>query len=404
MTYDLKQKIVESRTGWVKGQGADQVVLLVGDIEVYSDRTLLHDQSKFCVLIREKSDKGRAFDVSRRDYHLWLGDQKIFTNKARGHLWFNGEMQVNITLMRLDAHMNKMMQRCATHPLAIGSNGHPIAQVRLDGKVNERSKAEAHESIYNFKFCTVLGYNLTIGYSSCRDKEGMTHAWMAFGAGCSEDWQRKLSSDMLLNLAGFKCLYGSHRGALLPLCEEPGPVSSQPLAGAEEAGVHEDEDEDADAGEELLFARISATIQGALGMPMTPSPLHTAAPQETRNEQSDFSQPLELAEAASSSIGPPMGATTSQPLAGDNPRAQSDCPQSLAEAASTAIGPPMGATTSQLLVDADEMGTEYVGLDFRPVLGEDPEDDEDDQETLDRMGQVAQYGDYTVCDEIVFKK
>ena len=46
----------------------------------------------------------------------------------------------------------------------------------LDGQVNERSKAEQHESVYNVKLTTRLGFNLTVGYSRHGDPSGSTHA------------------------------------------------------------------------------------------------------------------------------------------------------------------------------------------------------------------------------------
>ena len=62
----------------------------------------------------------------------------------------------------------------------------------LDGKVDARSKVTEHESVYNVKLTTILGFNLTVGYSRFRDLEGRTHTWVAFGKHCTEQWQREL--------------------------------------------------------------------------------------------------------------------------------------------------------------------------------------------------------------------
>ena len=70
--------------------------------------------------------------------------------------------------------MNSMFKKLGQHPLAVGSDweGNYMA---LDGKVNERSKAEQHESVYNVR-TTRLGFNLTVGYSRHGDPSGSTHA------------------------------------------------------------------------------------------------------------------------------------------------------------------------------------------------------------------------------------
>ena len=68
--------------------------------------------------------------------------------------------QANVWLRRGDTCMDDMRDSYKGHPLAVGS-----APQYLTGKVNRRSPAETHESIYNMKFTTVLGFNLTFGYS-----------------------------------------------------------------------------------------------------------------------------------------------------------------------------------------------------------------------------------------------
>ena len=76
--------------------------------------------------------------------------------------------------------MNNMTATLKTHPLAVGSNGYKNF-LFLEGKVNSQSSADAHESVYNLKFTTTLGFTLTVGYSRYKDQKGKTHAWVSFG-------------------------------------------------------------------------------------------------------------------------------------------------------------------------------------------------------------------------------
>ena len=87
--------------------------------------------------------------------------------------------------------MNSMLSNLQQHPLAVGSDG-KSNWMMLEGKVNARSKADAHESVYNVKLTTRLGFNLTVGYSRFKDPLGNTHAWVAFGEHCTSQWQREL--------------------------------------------------------------------------------------------------------------------------------------------------------------------------------------------------------------------
>ena len=70
--------------------------------------------------------------------------------------------------------MNSRFSNLKQHPLAAGSD-RKSNWMMLDGKVNTRSKAIAHESVYNAKLTTILGFNLTVGYSRFKDLEGRTH-------------------------------------------------------------------------------------------------------------------------------------------------------------------------------------------------------------------------------------
>ena len=63
--------------------------------------------------------------------------------------------------------------------------------------------------MYNVKFTTTLGFTLTMGYSRYKDPAGTTHAWIRFGDKCSSHWQKELGVDLLLNLVGYRCMYGS---------------------------------------------------------------------------------------------------------------------------------------------------------------------------------------------------
>ena len=104
--------------------------------------------------------------------------------------------------------MNTMTATLNTHPLAVGSDGYTNI-LFLEGKVNSQSSADDHERVYIVKFTTTLGFTLTMGYSRYKDQAGTTHAWIAFGDKCSSHWQKELGVDLLLNLVGYRCMYGS---------------------------------------------------------------------------------------------------------------------------------------------------------------------------------------------------
>ena len=128
-----------------------------------------------------------------------------------GNLWWNKGLpprQASLSLKRGCTHMNKLYENLKQHPLVVGSDG-TIKLIILDGKVNARSKAEQHESVYNVKLTTTLGFNLTVGYSRHKDPESLesTHAWVAFGDQCTEQWQRELGVNFLLNIVGYKAYF-----------------------------------------------------------------------------------------------------------------------------------------------------------------------------------------------------
>ena len=61
-----------------------------------------------------------------------------------------------------------MLTKLQTHPLAVGSDGGANIML-LTGKVNAKSGAEQHESNFNVKLTTCLGFTLTVGYSRHED-------------------------------------------------------------------------------------------------------------------------------------------------------------------------------------------------------------------------------------------
>ena len=111
------------------------------------------------------------------------------SNRKRtvGYLWWNKSqppVQANLSLERGYTTMNTMFAKLRWHPLVIGSRGE-YSWIVLDGKVNARSKVIEHESVYNVKLTTILGFNLTVGHSCHKDNPGKTHAWVAFGKWCT---------------------------------------------------------------------------------------------------------------------------------------------------------------------------------------------------------------------------
>ena len=115
-------------------------------------------------------------------------------NHTVGNLWWNKGLppsQATLALKRGSTDMNSMFDNMKKHPLAVGSDGMSNWMI-LDGKVNAQSKVDQHESMYNVKLTTILGFNLTVGYSRFKDPEGRTHAWVAFGDHCTFQWQWEL--------------------------------------------------------------------------------------------------------------------------------------------------------------------------------------------------------------------
>ena len=205
------------------------------------------------------------------------GGKERFTLSFRPHF-----RQADVWLKRGDTYMSDMCNRCREHPLAVGS--------------------VHHDSIYNLKFTTVLGFDLTFGYSRHKStiESQITHAWIAFGARCTEPWQKRYGVDFLLHICGLRSYYSSHApeqqdvewpllawftdpipGADSPgltqppedAAEEPGQraaSSSQPLAGTSQAQAHFQSDTGGPSAHALLLAEsrgedvTSNAIEGAV--------------------------------------------------------------------------------------------------------------------------------------------
>ena len=73
-----------------------------------------------------------------------------------GNLWWNKgspPRQATLALQRGSTTMKSMVSNMRQHPLAVGSDGQENLMM-LDGKVNARSTADQHESVYNVKLTT----------------------------------------------------------------------------------------------------------------------------------------------------------------------------------------------------------------------------------------------------------
>ena len=137
------------------------------------------------------ASRWQRWSENSQEHHLqsatWTKVSNPHRKHTKGNLWYNKgkpPMQATLALKKGDTTMNDMFVRLREHPLAVGSNG-DFNWILLDGKVNSKSSKQDHESEYNVKLTTVLGFNLTVGYSRHKDPEllGSTHAWVAFGEG-----------------------------------------------------------------------------------------------------------------------------------------------------------------------------------------------------------------------------
>ena len=141
----------------------------------------------------------KRISIKRRDENNMYVSQDEFGRLA----------QASLILKRGHTSMNAMVERFASHPLAVVSSGDQMPYLFLDGK----SGPECHESEYNVKFCTVLGFHLTFGYDRHKQNRECTHSWVVFGKNCTSRWQCQLGIDFMLKMVGFKCFFGSHMRA-----------------------------------------------------------------------------------------------------------------------------------------------------------------------------------------------
>ena len=356
--------------------------------------------------------------------------------------------------------MNNMTAALKTHPLAVGSDGYKNF-LFLEGKVNSQSSADDHESVYNVKFTTTLGFTLTMGYSRYNDQVGTTHAWIAFGELCSSRWQKELGVDLLLNLVGYRCVYGSdhkvccHTRTPFPASRSPvaqAPVpSAQPLAATMLASSSVPEPAQAPASSAQPLAAMPSTSMAASSVSTTAQAPAPSAQPPASTVASSATAPAP-AQAPAPSAQPWAGgassvAPTPQPLAGmpcaQPPAsmvassatapapAQAPAPsaQPLAGGASSVappsqplVGMPLGskaplhALASQPLVglplmqvqakeqeDEGKDETDHEGLDVRPCLGEqDPDVLEQERQRLEDLARSGEEWD-SEAEELAFK-
>ena len=341
--------------------------------------------------------------------------------------------------------MNNMTATLETHPLAVGSDDFKNF-LFLEGKVNSQSSADDHESVYNVKFTTTLGFTLTMGYSRYNDQVGTTHAWIAFGELCSSRWQKELGVDLLLNLVGYRCVYGSD--GITARCwpcpavfAQPEAAPAQPSASSSTPALAQ-----APASSAQPLAAMPSTSMAASSVSTTPSaqpPASMVASSATAPAPAQAPAPSAQPWAGgASSVAP-----TSQPLAGmpcaQPPAsmvassatapapAQAPAPsaQPLAGGASSVAPPsqplagmplgskaPLHALASQPLpglplmqVQAKEQEdegkdeTDHEGLDVRPCLGEqDPDVLEQERQRLEDLARSGEDWD-SEAEELAFK-
>ena len=184
--------------------------------------------------------------ITHIPFHVEL-DQRA---KRPHEFSFNkSDVQANSYLRRGYIDLVTMSRMIDSHPaLAIGS------RKELTNKVNTKSPAHTHESIFDIKFKCCLGWRLTMGYTwnkDRRDSSGrqITHVWVKMGFNCVEQWQREMSCDLMLNIVGHAALFGyplhQFRTYLCKLAPPPPtlptPLNQQPLA--QEKGLAQEQEE-----------------------------------------------------------------------------------------------------------------------------------------------------------------
>ena len=331
--------------------------------------------------------------------------------------------------------MNNMTATLETHPLAVGSDGYKNF-LFLEGKVNSQSSADDHESVYNVKFTTTLGFTLTMGYSRYNDAVGTTHAWIAFGEECSSHWQKELGVDLLLNLVGYRCVYGSD--GITARCWPCPAVFAQPEAAPAQPS--------ASSSTPALAQAPASSAQPLAAMPstsMAASSVSTTAQAPAPSAQPPASMVASSATAPAPAQAPAPSAQpwageassvaqTSQPLAGmpcaQPPAsmvassatapapAQAPAPsaqplrQPLAGGASSVAPPsqpsaglPLMQVQAKEQEDEGKDETDHEGLDVRPCLGEqDPDVLERERQRLKDLARSGEEWD-SEAEELAFK-
>ena len=299
-----------------------------------------------------------------------------------GNLWWNKGSpphQATLALKRGPTDMNTMFSNLKQHPLAVGSDG-KSNWMMLDGKVNAQSKADQHESVYNVKLTTILGFNLTVGYSRFKDPGYLasTHAWVAFGDHCTFLWQRELGVILLLNIVGYKAYFPTSpsrwqvKGSMPPT--PPPPASTPPAA--------------------LTSACWSQPSAGG-------SIASSAAPKRaTRWVHTMEEDEKEVEEARRLSAGVQRmhieaAPAETQPLAGTaSPQTQPVPPPPTQPLASTAFPQTQPRQTQPSLVlqapppDDDTDDNDYEGLDSRAAVGEQSFEEETAQAERQHQGDL----------------
>ena len=106
-------------------------------------------------------------------------------------------MQASLSLEKGDTTMNEMFKTSQSHPLVVvdAIDSHPQANwLMVDTKVNAQSKASDHESVYNVRCSTVMGFMLEFGYTRYRHTGNTRHAWVRWSTNLFT-WQVNMAVD-----------------------------------------------------------------------------------------------------------------------------------------------------------------------------------------------------------------
>ena len=120
-------------------------------------------------------------------------------------------VQATLSTRRHHTYMNEMLYVSQTHPLLTVAQSCCGAAVSLspwlleDSKVNNQSKPEHHESVYNIRCMTVMDFELIFGYSRYKATGTTSHAWVSW-APSFEWWQIQMAVDFYATSAVIKVL------------------------------------------------------------------------------------------------------------------------------------------------------------------------------------------------------